>query len=170
MKEAFGKLNMWAVHKLWSQDKGYHSLQNLLKMQVLGFSPNLQGQNTEGRAVQSVLHVPQPHPTMWFWFRFQCENHWKRIFRSRGEKDFIHLKLVISIVREQSGSGTFTVSPFQFNSVTQPCLTLCDPMDCSMPGFSVNFSIKEFGDVYANNGFRGKIIFLFVYILSCYLI
>ena len=23
----------------------------------------------------------------------------------------------------------------QFNSVTQLCLTLCDPMDCSMPGF-----------------------------------
>ena len=23
----------------------------------------------------------------------------------------------------------------QFSSVTQPCPTLCDPMDCSMPGF-----------------------------------
>ena len=26
---------------------------------------------------------------------------------------------------------------FQFNSVTQSCLTLCDPMDCSMPGFPI---------------------------------
>ena len=26
----------------------------------------------------------------------------------------------------------------QFGSVTQSCLTLCDPMDCSMPGFTVN--------------------------------
>ena len=25
----------------------------------------------------------------------------------------------------------------QFNSITQLCLTLCDPMDCSMPGFPV---------------------------------
>ena len=24
---------------------------------------------------------------------------------------------------------------FQFSSVTQSCLTLCDPMDCSTPGF-----------------------------------
>ena len=26
----------------------------------------------------------------------------------------------------------------QFNSVTQSCLTLCDPMDCSSPGFPVH--------------------------------
>ena len=26
----------------------------------------------------------------------------------------------------------------QFSSVTQLCLTLCDPMDCSTPGFSVH--------------------------------
>ena len=26
---------------------------------------------------------------------------------------------------------------FQFSSVAQSCLTLCDPMDCSMPGLSV---------------------------------
>ena len=107
--------------------------------------------------------MPQPQPTMWFWCRFPHEKHWKRIFRSRGEKDFLHLKLVISIVREQSGSGTFTVSPFQFNSVTQSCLTLCNPMDCSMPGFPVNFNIKEFGGVYANNGFRGKKQFCCLY-------
>ena len=26
----------------------------------------------------------------------------------------------------------------QFSSVSQSCLTLCDPMDCSMPGFPVH--------------------------------
>ena len=26
----------------------------------------------------------------------------------------------------------------QFSSVAQLCLTLCDPMDCSLPGFSVH--------------------------------
>ena len=28
-----------------------------------------------------------------------------------------------------------TVGSVQFSSVTQSCLTLCDPMDCSTPGF-----------------------------------
>ena len=31
----------------------------------------------------------------------------------------------------------------QFSSVTQSCLTLCDPMDCSMPGFPVHHQFPE---------------------------
>ena len=32
---------------------------------------------------------------------------------------------------------------FQFSSVTQSCLTLCDPMDYSMPGFPVHHQLPE---------------------------
>ena len=31
----------------------------------------------------------------------------------------------------------------QFSSVAQLCLTLCDPMDCSMPGFPVHHQLLE---------------------------
>jgi len=31
----------------------------------------------------------------------------------------------------------------QLSSVTQACLTLCDPMDCSMPGFPVHHQLLE---------------------------
>ena len=31
----------------------------------------------------------------------------------------------------------------QFNSVAQSCLTLCDPMDCSTPGFPVHHQLLE---------------------------
>ena len=34
-------------------------------------------------------------------------------------------------------------SPVQFSSVTQLCPTLCDPMDCSMPGFPVHHQLLE---------------------------
>ena len=30
---------------------------------------------------------------------------------------------------------------FQFSSVTQSCLPLCDPMDCSMPGFPIHHQL-----------------------------
>ena len=33
--------------------------------------------------------------------------------------------------------------PVQFCSVTQSCLTLCDPMDCSRPGFPVHHQLPE---------------------------
>ena len=32
---------------------------------------------------------------------------------------------------------------YQFSSVTQSCLTLCDPMDCSMPGLLVHHQLPE---------------------------
>ena len=32
---------------------------------------------------------------------------------------------------------------FQFSSVTQLCPTLCDPMDCSTPGFPVHHQLQE---------------------------
>ena len=31
----------------------------------------------------------------------------------------------------------------QFSSVTQSCLTLCDPMNCSIPGFPVHHQLPE---------------------------
>ena len=39
--------------------------------------------------------------------------------------------------------GRMKFSSVQFNSVTQSCLTLCDPMDCSMPGFPVHHQLPE---------------------------
>ena len=32
----------------------------------------------------------------------------------------------------------------QFSSVSQPCPTLCDPMNCSMPGLPVHHQLPEF--------------------------
>ena len=36
------------------------------------------------------------------------------------------------------------ISSFQFSSVTQLCLTLCDPMNCSTPGLPVHYQLLEF--------------------------
>ena len=38
---------------------------------------------------------------------------------------------------------TYTQWNNQFSSVVQSCLTLCDPMDCSMPGFPVHHQLLE---------------------------
>ena len=35
-------------------------------------------------------------------------------------------------------------------SVTKLCLTLCDPMDCSMPGLSVPHHLPEFAQVHVH--------------------
>ena len=48
--------------------------------------------------------------------------------------------------------GTLTpiLSSVQFSSVSQSWLTLCDPMDCSMPGFPVQQQLPEFTQTHVH--------------------
>ena len=39
---------------------------------------------------------------------------------------------------------------YQFSSVTQLCLTLCDPMNRSMPGLPVHHQLPEFTQTHAH--------------------
>ena len=38
----------------------------------------------------------------------------------------------------------------QFSSVIQSCATLCDPMDCSMPGLPVHHQLREFTQTHVH--------------------
>ena len=38
----------------------------------------------------------------------------------------------------------------QFSSVSQSCLTLCDPMDCSTPGFPVHDQLLELTQIHVH--------------------
>ena len=39
---------------------------------------------------------------------------------------------------------------YTFNSVTQSCSTLCDPMDCSMPDLPVHHQLPEFAQTHVH--------------------
>ena len=45
---------------------------------------------------------------------------------------------------------TIFFSSIQFSSVTQFCLTLCNPMDCSTPGFPVHHQLMELAQTHAH--------------------
>ena len=38
----------------------------------------------------------------------------------------------------------------QFGSVAQSCVTLCDPMDCSTPGFTVHYQLLELAQTHVH--------------------
>ena len=40
--------------------------------------------------------------------------------------------------------------PVQFSSVAQSCLILCDPMDCSTPGFLVHHQLPELAQTHVH--------------------
>ena len=46
--------------------------------------------------------------------------------------------------------ATVQFSSVQFSPVTQSCPTLCDPMNCSMPGLPVHHQLTEFTQTQVN--------------------
>ena len=59
--------------------------------------------------------------------------------KTRPEADCAKFRLKLKKV----GKTTRPFSSVQFNSVVQSCLTLGDPMDCSMPGLPVHHQLPE---------------------------
>ena len=45
---------------------------------------------------------------------------------------------------------THKILIIQFRSVTQSCATLCDPMDCSTPGFPVHHQLLELDQTHVH--------------------
>ena len=50
----------------------------------------------------------------------------------------------------KQGSFQETVREQQFSSIAQSCLTLCDPMDCSMPGIPFHCQLPEFTQTHVH--------------------
>ena len=57
-----------------------------------------------------------------------------------------------SLLSEPPGKQTLKMETPQFGSVQslQSCLTLCDPMDCSMPGFPVHHQLPELAQTHVH--------------------
>ena len=67
------------------------------------------------------------------------------------------LKSFLMKVKEESGKSWLKAQHWklsslevQFSSVAQPCLTLCDPVNCSMPDFPVHHQLPEFTQTQAH--------------------
>ena len=55
-----------------------------------------------------------------------------------------------SMIHISSGPCNLYIISVQFNSVTQSCLTLCDPMNRSMPGLPVHHHLLEFTQTHVH--------------------
>ena len=81
---------------------------------------------------------------------------WVVISFSRGYSwpwDWTHVTCIAGEFFTAEPSGSFVeafyfVESVQFSSVTQSCLTLCDPMYCSMPGFPVHHQLPKHTQIH----------------------
>ena len=59
-------------------------------------------------------------------------------------------KWAIIILKPCRTVETSGIEAYQVSSVTQSCLTLCDPMICNMPGFPVLHYLPEFAHTHVH--------------------
>ena len=52
--------------------------------------------------------------------------------------------------REKLRVGLTDTNSVEFSSVTQLCLTLCNPMDCSTPGLPVHHKLPKLTQIYVH--------------------
>ena len=62
------------------------------------------------------------------------------LMKVKEESEKVDLKLNIQKMRIIASSP---ITSIHFSSVTQLCLTFCDPMDCTTPGFPVHHQLLE---------------------------
>jgi len=61
-----------------------------------------------------------------------------------------HMRASQVILDPQWGQMQNLLSSVQLSLVAQSCLTLCDPMDCSMPGLPVHHQLPEFTQTHVH--------------------
>ena len=95
------------------------------------------------------LKSPNHHPSWvisWITGPLQQPLHWSPRFPFTFHSLF-------SIQKSESYTETHQISQFssiQFISVTQSCLTLCSPMDCSTPGFPAHPQLPKLAQTHVH--------------------
>ena len=79
----------------------------------------------------------------------ESEEELKSLLKVKHESEKAGLKLNIQKTKIVA-SGPIQFSSVQFSSVAQSCPTLCDPMNCSMPGLPVHHQLPEFTQIHVH--------------------
>ena len=73
-----------------------------------------------------------------------------RVFSNKSALHFMWAEVLE--LQHQYFQRTFRIDflSVQFSSVAQLCLTLCHPMDCSIPGFPIHHQLLEFAQTHVH--------------------
>ena len=131
----------------WSKNDLFHKKYEVCKVSVL----KCQGEfkiSSSGKASNILLH----------WYYSKQWALWCAVQISLQDSGTFSLSCWECSQQTAHGASEFLVTlpktiPFpqvQFSSVAQSCQTLCDPMDCSTPGFPVHHQIPELTQTYVH--------------------
>ena len=112
-----------------------------LKLSCLLCSPSFSHPGLQAGDYSPLIlsfHLLRPMPLKYPLYMFLQLNFWCHRF-SPGP-DFYALAC----------NNLLLESPSEFSSDVQSCLTLCDPMDCSTPGFPVHHQLPELAQTHVH--------------------
>ena len=149
----------WGGHLIHGQDPlpGHPLSSHLLHGECLRFSPLRRNQ-------KGHLGSRTPHGTIWclYWGLYHSVQLLPIFYTptSIDPKSTFQLtsRMQTSITESLPREPNLTwhrlllslLSSVQFNSITQSSLTLCDPMDCSTPGYPVHHQLPEFTQTHVH--------------------
>ena len=109
---------------------------------VMGTPGTTWGRRRRGK---TLLQRLQKEPGPWPWSGTFILQNWEN--KGLGNKHSLCLGWLCPPVHHDI---TLLVNTCQFSSVAQLCPTLCDPMDCSMQGFPVQYQLPEIAQTWAH--------------------
>ena len=77
-------------------------------------------------------------------------NHKRAVFLHRQSNVACFLLLIKQVSNSPREYINFLTLSWKFSSVAQSCHTLCDPMDCSTPGFPVHHQLPELAQTHVH--------------------
>ena len=79
--------------------------------------------------------------------------------RQKNRSNHIYNPLTIENLRQELYLfAIFKKASIQFSSVAQSCPTLCDPMNCSMPGLPVHHQFPEFTQTHVHPAISSSVV------------
>ena len=120
------------------------SVHGILQTKILDWIVMPSSRGSSGHRDQTLGQAPHI-PAGRF---FSTSTAWEAcVFTVEGVK---YYRFLYTVLKVRGYLSKILFSSVQFNSVTQSCLTLCDPMNHSSPGLPVHHQLPEFTQTHAH--------------------
>ena len=143
-------LTKWLNLTFWDSDEGIRLEIYMWSLWLGDFMSSLGGNRRlpwayQHLEIRGLSLLKQNEKKKASFSRYLLESKWRKCFRVR-----LCPMLILKSDREQKLVFLLMACKHQFSSVTQSCLTLWDPMDCSMPGLPVHHQLPEFTQIHVH--------------------
>ena len=156
LKDSSGESNIFKTTWIYLRKSSCYKWHTAAAAKLLQSCPTLCDPIDGSPLGSPVPRIPQARTLEWVAISFSNEWKWKVKVKSLSHVRLLATPWIaayqappsMGFSRQEYWSGvplySSKMASVQFSSVAQSCLTLCDPINCSMPGLPVHHQLPEF--------------------------